>query len=102
MLQTKPEGLVRRIGILERHKSLLVPDLIKVAQSPDNRGKRQRVPRNLVKPEEPDLQIRLGINGAGGPFSTTSAIALAADSGWTSAQFSLGPSSTAPASVRRR
>ena len=33
------------------------------------------------------LNIRLAINGAGGKFSTTSAIALAAQSGWTSALF---------------
>ena len=33
------------------------------------------------------LNIRLAIDGAGGKFSTTSAIALAAQSGWTSALF---------------
>ncbi len=34
------------------------------------------------------LNIRLSINGAGGKFSTTNAIALAAQSGWTSATLS--------------
>ena len=36
-----------------------------------------------------DLEIRLGINGAGGAFSTTSSIPLTAGSSWTTAQFSL-------------
>lgn len=34
------------------------------------------------------LNVRLAINGSGGKFSTTSAIALAAQSGWTSATLS--------------
>ncbi len=43
---------------------------------------------DLLNAGDTPLNIRLAINGAGGKFSTTNAIALAAQSGWTSGTLS--------------